>query len=49
MNQGLSENEYNIKSNLKEVLKIIEDEMDDEEEIDINNEEDEISPHDNEQ
>jgi hypothetical protein len=47
MNQGLSENEINIKSNLKEVLRIIE--MDDEEEININNEEDEITPHDNEQ
>ena len=49
MNQALYENENNIKSNLKEVLKILEDGMEDDEEIQINNIEEDLSPQENEQ
>ena len=35
MNQPLDDNENNIKSNLKEVLRILEDGIDDDEEFEI--------------
>ena len=43
MNQTLLENEDNIKSNVKEVLKILEDEIDDDEEFEIDNLEQDLS------
>lgn len=48
MNQALSENENNIKSNLKEVLKFLGDGIEDEEDLDVNNIDEDLSTEDSE-